>query len=280
MASEQSDDGSVSFAVPSAVDDWIDAQTRRRGEDRESVCRRLLAAAHTAATDESFSDPADRDELETVRADVGAQREEFVELLEDVRSRVIQIKRETDEKAPADHDHPELASAGALEGIREDLETLAIDLGALEESTEAGFENFESILERLVADTDDVAERTALLARAVVDLRDRERALASRERRRARVEELKLAANRLGIRTANCEDCDASVDLALLTAPECPHCAKTFADVSKKTSLFGSHTLETGEPPALEGRVGDAVDADDPDEVFEAVAADAEERSR
>ena len=93
------------------------------------------------------------------------------------------------------------------------------------------------------------------MATAVVDLREQRDAAAERAQRRAEADRLKRAANQLGIQAAVCEACDERVDLALLTDAECPHCASGFTDVVENTSFFGSHTLETGEPPALEGQI-------------------------
>ncbi|MFC4542148.1 hypothetical protein ACFO5R_09430 [Halosolutus amylolyticus] len=268
MASEDHDDGGVSFALPDEVDDWVADTADRRDETRDDVCRRLVTAAHAIATDDEV-DPVDRDDVDDLQGQLDAQREEFVELLEDVRSRVVQVKRETDAKAPAAHDHDEYATAEAVA----DLEA---DLGTLEETVTGGFDNFEDVLEHLLDRTDDLEDRSTVLATAVVDLRDRRDALAERERRRAETERLKLAANRLGIRTATCEECGSAVDLALLTRPECPHCGRTIAEVAAKSSIFGSHTLETGEPPALESHAQTAVGSTS-DEVFEAVEADADD---
>ncbi|APW98590.1 hypothetical protein CHINAEXTREME_12740 [Halobiforma lacisalsi AJ5] len=295
MAGEDNENGGVSFALPADVDDWIADAAERRDESRDEFCRRLLTAARAVAAaedgvleaeaegegghgdgdgngdaesgNEYAFDPVVRDDLEALQGELEASREEFRELLEDVRSRVVQVKRETDAKAPADHGHPEYAEAEALERLQVDLE-------ALEETVDGGFDNFEEVLDYLLERTDRLEERSTVLATAVVDLRDRWDDLVERERQRAQVEDLKLAANRLGIRSAACEECDASVDLALLTAPECPHCASPFADVRERTSFFGSHTLETGSPPALEGR-GSEVETT-PEGVFEAVEADAD----
>ena len=276
MASEDND-GGVSFALPADVDDWVADTAERRDESREDVCRRVITAAHAVATDageESESAAlADVEDLEARLEDrLDDQREEFVELLEDVRSRVIQVKRETDAKAPADHDHAEYADDDDLAALRDDLEDL-------EGTVDAGFENFEEVLDYVFDRTDDLEERSTVLAKAVVDLRDRWDDFAERERRRAEAERLKLAANRLGIRTAACEDCGASVDIALLTEPECPHCASPFADVAERSSFFGSHTLETGDPPALEGRA-ESETRSAAEAVFEEIEADADSGGR
>ncbi|WP_254764316.1 hypothetical protein [Natrinema marinum] len=263
------DDGGVSFYPPPEVDDWLAEEATRRGESRGAVCRRLVSAAHAVTTDDH--EPAARDDLAELRGQLEAQREEFSDHLEDVRDRVVQVKRETDGKASADHDHPDLATAADCETLEEDLATLA-------DRVDSGFDNFETVLEELLAETDALADRSTALARAVVDLREQRQALAERRQRREAADRLRLAANRVGIRTAACEDCDSSVDIALLTAPECPRCASQFSDVAERSSIFGSHRLLTGDPPALEGRA-DGAGESLTDEVFDAVeaAADGEE---
>ena len=208
------------------------------------------------------------EDVEDLQERLDAQRDEFVDLLEDVRSRVIQVKRETDAKAPADHEHEGYASTKAIAELGTELE----DLGA---TVDAGFRNFESVLDHVLSRVEDLEDRSTLLASAVVDLRDRRNAIVEREQRRAEAERLKLAANRLGVRTAACDDCGSDVDLALLTRAECPHCDASIADVHARSSIFGSHALETGDPPALTGRVEPPVGTTD-DEVFDAVATDAD----
>ncbi|RQG98471.1 hypothetical protein [Natrarchaeobius oligotrophus] len=248
MAGEDHQDGGISFALPADVDDWISEEADRRDESREAVCRDMMTAAHAVATGDdhtSVDELVGRDDLESLEGQLEAQREEFRELLEDVRSRVVQVKRETDAKAAVDHDHPSHASDEELADLRDDVE-------ALERRLDAGFGNFEEILERLLDRLDELDARSTTLASTVVDLRDRRDELAANERDSAAVSRLQLAANQLGIRTAACEDCGASVDVGLLTRPECPHCSSSIADVAEKSSFFGSHRLLTGDPPSLE----------------------------
>ncbi|MFC6717777.1 hypothetical protein ACFQGT_09065 [Natrialbaceae archaeon GCM10025810] len=268
MASQNGDDRAVSIALPGDVADWIDAVADEREERPEDVCRRLVVAVH-AATDDEFA-PASADDLadleETLTDDLESRRAEFRDLLEDVRERVIQVKREADAKAPADHAHPEHATV-------DDLSSVESDLRALERTVESGFDNFESVLDHLVSRTDELEDRSNALARALLDLRDHRNALAERRRRAAEVESLRRSANRLGVRTATCEACDSRVDLGLLADPTCPHCARSFAEVEPKTSFFGSPTLLTGDPPALEGRVERAVDPE-PSTALDAVESE------
>ncbi|MCU4741698.1 hypothetical protein [Natronoglomus mannanivorans] len=254
MASEEHERLDAPFALPADVDDWIDEEAARRDESREAVCRRLVAAVHTTMVDDGEQTlPATETDLETLHSRLETQRSEFTDLLEDVRERVVQVKREADRKALAAHAHDEYAT---VDELREGQASLA----DLERTTHAGFDNFESILEGMVDDLDELDDRSAILANAIVELREHRRACSIREHRRAAVEELQIAANRLGVNRAACEECSSDVTISLLTRPECPHCGRSFADVATKSSLFGSHTLETGEPPVpeLEGAVSDA----------------------
>ncbi|USZ72168.1 hypothetical protein [Natronosalvus halobius] len=299
MASENHEDGAVSFALPADVNDWIDEESDRRGETRAAFCRQLLSATHAVTTDAEGPDddnpvePADSVDTQTLRSALQEQRTEFVDHVEDVRERVVQVKREADRKAPEVHDHDEYAPRSAVEALDEDLETVAerlsafedrvdalssleSDLEGLSETVDSGFENFEDVLEHVLETTDELERQSTTLATAVLDFRERRDALAARERRRSEAERLQRAASRLGIQTATCAACSTAVSMGLLTEPACPHCGTQFADVSKKRSFLGSHTLETGEPPALEPAAHAAVDTDETTSVFETVEADAE----
>ena len=267
--SSENNDGGVSFALPGEVDDWLAQAADRRDESRDDICRHLVTAAHAVATDDDL-ETGDLEDIAPFQAQLDAQREEFIDLLEDVRGRVIQVKRETDTKAPADHDHDEYAGD-------DDLESLQSALTDLESTVDEGFDNFEAILEHLFEEQAAIEERTTLLAKAVVELRAQRDAAAGRAQRRAAADHLKRGANQLGIRSAVCDACNARVDIGLLTEPECPHCERDVRDVAEKSSLFGSPTLVTGDPPALEGAVANATGGTDTasEEVFEAVEADA-----
>lgn len=249
---EDAEEATVTVSLPPEVDDWIDRQASRRDEPREAVCRRLLAAASAVATDDDLEEPADRADLEELDGRLEAQREEFVDLLEDVRDRVVQVKREADAKAPADHDHSEYARGDSVDELAGRVDGIGVALDDLEETVTSGFDNYETVVEQLVDETDRLADRSAVLARTVLDLRVDVRERAARERRREVVAELKLAANRLGVRRADCEDCGTPVEISLLDRPECPHCASAFVDVRRGPRFLGSNTLETGDPPALE----------------------------
>jgi len=112
----------------------------------------------------------------------------------------------------------------------------------------------------------------------VIELREQRDAIADERRQRAATERLQRVANQLGVRTATCADCGSSVDLAADRPPR-PHCKSRFSDVVKRSSIFGSHRLETDEPPALEGHIEDPAGSTT-DAVFEAIESEAESEMR
>lgn len=253
MASEEVDDGAVSFAVAPDVGDWLEEVATRRGETRAEFSRTLLEAAHAASTDAAF-DPIDRSDVDALRDRLADQRSEFVDHVEDVRERVLQVKREVDRTPPADHDHDEYARTAEVETLREALD-------ALERSTTAGFENYEAVLEEVLDDRDVLAARSETLARAVLDLRAEREQLLARERRREAVDRLREAANSLDVERATCTHCSGAVTIALLTRPTCPHCDQPLSDVERRSSRLRSHRLVAGEHPALEGGTASEADA-------------------
>lgn len=191
---------------------------------------------------------------------VEALERDVDEKIEDVRARVIQVKREADAKAPADHDHPELAGAkdGSTEQLEVDLRDLRTDqeraaetIRRLEDRLEAGFANYEEVLEHLLDTADAVEGRIDRIVDAVVDVRERVARLEARRAERAAAERLQARALSQGVASAKCEDCGGGVQLGLLTAARCPHCEAEFADVETR-GFLRSAVVRTGSRPALE----------------------------
>lgn len=271
MASDESSTREVSVDLSEDVREWLGERAASDGEDADEVARRLLAAHHELAT-------GDGDDADVATSTVGVSEdelderlasldEEFKGLIEDVRKRVVQVKRETDRKAPEDHDHSDLVDrvADAEERAADAAERVAeLDdaVDSVESQLDAGFENYEDILEYLTDETGALRERTDTLARAVIELRGEVQRIAAERARREGVAELKRAAAQYGVRTAECGDCEASLDVAMLTAPECPHCATQFTDVRPGSRFLKPNVLETGDAPALTGGDEAALDAD------------------
>jgi predicted Zn-ribbon and HTH transcriptional regulator len=301
MASDSPGDTSVSVSLPESLRRWLDDKASEEGRSREDVLLQLLSAYRKvdgledgavdlpsgmapddglpAALEEELQQRVD-ERVETL-ADDGVDHGEldqrlstiesqFKELLEDVRDRVIQVKREADEKAPADHDHPALVSEEALAALDDDVGTVTTALDSLEARMETGFENFEEVLESLANDIDRVSARQTTLARAVLETREELRKLAARDTARSAAEALTRDANKQGVRSADCGECGSSVAVGLLTRAECPHCSAPFVGVEPAQGFFGSDTIATGERPALEaGDEGEGAFEHEVDEIID-----------
>lgn len=277
MASESREEGAITVELPPDLGDWLDEQAAKLAEPREAVVRQLLAsyratteldeteslatlfdiesevkaeladqldAAAAAAVDEAVADRLD-DRFETVET-------EFQEKVQDVRERVIQLKKELDTKAPEDHEafsaveemEDELTALNReLVEVRDELEAGIDEQSAAVEDIEAQFETFEERLD----DTEDKLKRVAWV---VNDLREDQ---GGRDSHQEAVDSIKRAAAQEGISTASCQNCSESVDISLLTEPQCPHCGTTATDVRpeggiirKKARLVTAKQLEVG----------------------------------
>ncbi|MFW6018919.1 MAG: hypothetical protein ACOCPX_08855, partial [Halapricum sp.] len=131
MAGESQESADLMVSLPPELESWLDQHAAERDLDRETILVQLLASYRELAERE---DPFEPDTLEPAVRSVVAGRipdiaeaveaqlddpdrfetridgleADFQDKLEDVRQRVIQVKREADAKAPAEHDHDEL----------------------------------------------------------------------------------------------------------------------------------------------------------------------------
>lgn len=240
--SDPSDEGEgVDADVPDAVLEWLGSVAEERGVTETELLRSLLAGG--AAEGAGGGGDIDDAELERVER-------EFRELVEDVRERIVQVKRETDEKAPVDHTHHELKST--LEELGHEIGSLEAEVNRLDERLAAGFGNYEEILTYLTETTDALDRKLGRLASAVIDLRERVGDAARDEVRRTALAHLTDTANRHGVEKAKCEDCGDAVHVGMLVEPQCPHCDSSFSALEPKSGFFRSSVLHTGTMPALE----------------------------
>jgi len=176
----------------------------------------------------------------------------FQEKLTDVRERVVQLKRELDGKAPADHEAFETVAAldesvaelnRELIEVRDEFED---DLASQTERVsdlETRFDEFERRL-------DDAEDKLKRVAWVVNDLRDDR---GGRDAHQKAVDRIKRAAAQEGITSASCKNGGEKVEIGLLTYPQCPHCNSTVSDVQpeggiiRKTASLGTAAqLEAG----------------------------------
>jgi chromosome segregation ATPase len=238
MASESTEGGSVTVSLPSEIDEWLSARARTLGVDREVVLLQLLSSYQAAAELDDDSVPvAGPQAVEQAIADrVEGVEQRHEEDIEDVRGRVVQLKRELDGKASADHDHVEFEQIEGLQAEVSDLRDAVDDIEAELDSTVAEHDvMLEDIDERLSS----LQDRLKTVAWVVSDLRDAYESQGGLEA----VERIKRAAAKADIDRAKCENCGQGVEIALLTDPECPHCQATVTNVEAADSWFGSPRL-------------------------------------
>jgi len=307
MASESSDEG-VSMSLPADLSEWVDRKAADLGVDRETVVVQLLAsyrameeldgevdadaalasddaiedrvrevvaaripdiaAAVGDRLDDEGDDTADVEERLTTELD--RVESEFTEQVQDVRERVIQVKREADAKAPADHDHDAIDDlAAAVADIEERVAEVDDGLSSQGDRLDATDEEVDALAERVdaVADAadrlDEVEDRLQTVAWVVSDLRDAQEAQTAGTEA---IDRLKRTAAQLDVDRAVCENCSTAVEIALLPTPTCPHCDVALSDVEPASGIFGkpqltvAKQLEAGEsdahdvPDAADGR--------------------------
>jgi len=232
----------VQQRVEQVVQQRVEQVVQQRVE--QVVDEQLADAVDTAITDRlpSIADAVESRLDERVTAttdemerDIQQVESTFQDKIEDVRERIIQVKKETDTKAPRDHSHPELDRLdeldAELEEIGTELLTVRDELDDFGERVDDTDETVTEVLGRL----DDTEDKLKRVAWVVSDLREDTRGKDSHERAVARI---KRAAAQEGITSARCEKCSESVEIALLTEPECPHCNAAVSDVRPDGGLF------------------------------------------
>ena len=296
MASESTDPGDVTVTIPAELLEWLETHAAERDVDRDTLLAQLLETYRRTAdgdTPEPAEPTVDHETIEHVVREILAERREelvaavaeevtsneevdglaeriedletgFQGKLEDVRERVIQVKREADAKAPADHHHDAL---DRLETIDERLDNLAGDVTALE--AEVGTLAAEAALEELEASVDEHAETLMEREERLADLEDKLRTVGwavsdLREEQAGRgtdtLDRIKAAAAGHDISRAVCENCGDGVEIALMTRPACPHCEAAVTNVEPASGFFGKPELVTASQ--IEGGTDNGNDPD------------------
>ncbi|WEL18352.1 Uncharacterized protein SVXHr_2197 [Halorhabdus sp. SVX81] len=295
MASESTDSPDAAVQLPPELDEWLAQHAAELDVEPDVLVARLLTTYRTTAERDSDGDVdadlsvlLDHEHIESIVRDVLDEREprdgsgeiedatealtdrieevddRFQEKLDDVRSRVVQVKREADAKAPADHDHD---AFDRLDVIEERLDSLEADFAAL--SADVDSRASQSALEELADDVaatdesltaqddrlDDVEEKLQTVAWAISDLRE-----AQARDETETVDRIKAAAGRHDVSRAVCENCGDGVEIALLTRAACPHCEAAVTTVEPSSGFFGKPRLVTATP--IEGTVEDDADGD------------------
>lgn len=252
MASEPTDGGNVSVVLPDDMVAWLDERAEDLGLEREDLLQRLLVAYQVATTAEGPELDAAVD-APALEARLDRLERDYQEGLEDVRKRVLQLKTATEAKADADHpaferidrlDDQVSALVDEVEEVSDRLDQLPAgnSMGDAPEDATGDAPDAPASREEI----EDVRDKLSRVARAVVALRDDERATPTGERgadAAERLLDLKRTAAREGHETATCGACGETVHVSLLPEPACPACHTAVGDLVTRGGFRKRATL-------------------------------------
>ncbi|CAI50558.1 CopG domain protein [Natronomonas pharaonis DSM 2160] len=239
MATEPAGGAEFSVSLPPSLAEWLDERAATLGMDREELLVQLVGSYRTAAeigdeetkelmqsldieavVDEAVADRLEAaDDLGEIEGRLEAVETGLADNVEDLRSRVLQLRDLVQDRAHADHGHEEfdqLATrtedlAGELETVRRDIEDLSQELTTVDDR----FEDVEGKLDRL--------------ARVVLALRREIESISTTDAEI--LAHLRQRANRNGTTDAVCASCGERVSIGLLGEPLCPYCDVEFRDI-------------------------------------------------
>ncbi len=223
-------------AVAREVRSTLDAELDDAVEERVEgvVADRIADAVDAALADRLEATPGE------VRTELGerldALERDVDEKVQDVRERVIQVKREADAKAAADHSHEDLAR---LDGVVTRLAEVESAVGSLEHDLADEAEDRADAVAEVEERLDEMQDRLQTVAWVVSDLRETMESQGGIEA----VDRIKRSAAELDVDRAQCESCGEGVALGLLTEPNCPHCDATVTDIEAASGFFGKPQL-------------------------------------
>lgn len=264
----------------STFDGWVAQKAAERETSRERVLEQLLDSYWTLeqisqvmggrGDSSSLGDRSastDRDDDRETNGTVT----EYTELLDSVESLQTELETASRRHAALAEEVRSLserlddveATQDAVDGLAERVETVASSLEADQERLHARmddeFDDLQTILEYLVETSERLDAR--------VDETQQEYRAEIRELRteRDQLRRLREEAHDHGTHRADCEQCGATVDLTLLTTPECPNCMRHLTGVTAETNwwVLTSYTATT-ETRATESRAPES-DDDSPD---------------
>lgn len=246
MASESTEDRTVSVSLPTELHEWVQEQTATGDIDEETLVVQLLSAYRETEEfdgdlEEGVLGVSDSAIAETVDTKLDETREAIQQRVE---SHVDGLETEYGER------FDELEEL--LADVRDDLDQVAGPDHSHEEFSR--IESLESDVEKISQEIEEFEKRIETLAWVVSDLREAQES----EEIFGVVDRIKRIAAAADMENANCQECGESVILSLLVEPECPHCGTSVRDVEPADGWFGSPQLISGTPQGVSGDESEA----------------------
>lgn len=215
-------DEQLSGKIANQIDEQLESQV-------ESTVNQALTGQVTEATNSVQRQLTNR--IDTVET-------EFDQKIEDVRNRVIQVKKEADSKAPAEHHHEAFET---LDDVDKRVAKMEDELASLRAEFDQLVPGHEETIDDVSTRIEQMQERLQTVAWVVSDLREAHESKGGLQA----VERIKRAAAKADVERANCENCGESVVISLLTDPKCPHCDATVSNVKPGGGWFSKPQLQT-----------------------------------
>lgn len=257
MATESAGDSEHVVSLSPSLDEWLDERANALGIDRTVLLDQLLETYKSAV---EFDDRNFEQVREKSRSRADDRRLEELETevtndVEDIRSRVLQLRDSVDDlgdaiedPASVNHSHEEIRDLSVrVEAVSETVATVEDELESFENTFEAFSPRVDSIDDRL----DVVESRLDRLARAVLAQTQQAKTTQSAA---AALADIRREANRIGTTNAGCAGCGNTVHLGLLSEPVCPHCDSRLLGLELPQSVlpwFDRPHLTVGADPAV-----------------------------
>lgn len=242
--------------LPDLTDAVADRVAEELRADIQSAVADELEAEIAESVEARVREDLDAAELQQRMDDLEA---DYSEKLQDVRQRVIQVKRDADDTHDGFEERIDMLQTDIeeLSAVGERLDELSDDVDSLDWRVERQDDQLEGLndelegvesqiaslrgrlddadVEGVAGDLEDAREKLQTVAWVVRDLRDSVQGGHGEQT----VAEIKQRAAAEDITRAVCENCGNGVEIGLLTEPSCPHCDATLGDVEPSKRRFG-----------------------------------------
>lgn len=237
-------DERVGETVADEVEDVLQARLA------DAVQSELEGRLETAVRDQLESTVDDRIEsavaanTDALENRIDALESDHAADIDDVRDRVIQVKKEVDAKTPTE-EHEQTRQdvedlRAELSALDDQLGSLSDALSALETETDDRIEANAEAIEALEADVPKTRERIKTLAWNVNEIRDHVDRVTD-------LSPILEKAAQLDIDRAKCDQCGSGIEIGLLTEAACPHCSAGLTGLVDSRSFFGKPRLLVGD---------------------------------